>query len=386
MRADSKKTVMSVRQDLKKRSRMKSQHSCARLHQRLLCLQQQVAVLQSANRAAQEQSERHSQAKTELDNLVHKLQASKQLSQHVKSSLLFTGNTISVTVITSSRTQQKPKPERFHLKKQACELVKLQQQVTVLEAELEQWKKPPPFTSEHHPSATPPTLDSNHPTLKILEGDVKQLTSKLKSASAEGSRQSAVIKDLRAELHDRDHRLKELQHKLSHTERDVMMKRQLVEDLRNRLKVLQDSECSHRSLTDDLEKKVKSLSEEAANRRAFIESLKRRLNVAMEEKNRHESASQKLKEDLQKKDEKLTALQARLGECERSREDMEQAACAQVQALTQQSSDALQTLQDKLSLVQAQEQQLRSLTQIITISSVIGYFTSPPLRSSPSAL
>ncbi|XP_035387776.1 centlein [Electrophorus electricus] len=328
----SSASLRPVRQDPRKRSRMKSQHSCARLHQRLLCLQQQVAVLQSANRAAQEQSERHSQAKTELDNLVHKLQASKQLSQ-----------------------------------KQACELVKLQQQVTVLEAELEQWKKPPPFTSEHHPSATPPTLDSNHPTLKILEGDVKQLTSKLKSASAEGSRQSAVIKDLRAELHDRDHRLKELQDKLSHTERDVMMKRQLVEDLRNRLKVLQDSECSHRSLTDDLEKKVKSLSEEAANRRAFIESLKRRLNVAMEEKNRHESASQKLKEDLQKKDEKLTALQARLGECERSREDMEQAACAQVQALTQQSSDALQTLQDKLSLVQAQEQQLRSLTQALAV-------------------
>ena len=53
--------------------------------QRLLCLQQQVAVLQSASRAAtrkaQEQSEKHTQAQMELEMLTHRLQASKQLSQ-----------------------------------------------------------------------------------------------------------------------------------------------------------------------------------------------------------------------------------------------------------------------------------------------------------------
>lgn len=39
-------------------------------------------------------------------------------------------------------------------------------------------------------------------------------------------------------------------------ERDVTMKRQLVEDLRCRLKICQDSERSHRAVTEDLEKKV----------------------------------------------------------------------------------------------------------------------------------
>lgn len=34
------------------------------------------------------------------------------------------------------------------------------------------------------------------------------------------------------------------------------MKRQLVEDLRSRLKICQDSERSHRAVTEDLEKKV----------------------------------------------------------------------------------------------------------------------------------
>lgn len=45
-------------------------------------------------------------------------------------------------------------------------------------------------------------------------------------------------------------------HRIGVLERDVMMKRQLVEDLRSRLKICQDSERSHRAVTEDLEKKV----------------------------------------------------------------------------------------------------------------------------------
>lgn len=42
----------------------------------------------------------------------------------------------------------------------------------------------------------------------------------------------------------------------SHAERDANMKRQLVEDLRTRLKFLQDMEKSYRGQVEDLEKKV----------------------------------------------------------------------------------------------------------------------------------
>ncbi|XP_037394161.1 centlein isoform X3 [Pygocentrus nattereri] len=329
-----------VRKNLRK---MKS----SALRQRLLCLQQQVAVLQSASRAAtrtaQEHREKHARAQMELEVLTHRLQTSKQLSQ-----------------------------------KQTCELVALQQQKAMLEMELEQWRKScspsqvqqqPAFTLDPtHPTISAPSApDTNHPTLKQLETDIKQLTSKLKSASAEVNKQSTVIKSLRVELHDRDQRLKELQDKLSHAERDVVMKRQLVEDVRSRLKILQDSESSRHSLIDDLEKKVKTLSEEAANRKAFIDSLKRRLSVATQEKNQCESTSQKLSEDLQKKDQKLAAMQVRLGECERSRAELEEKVCVQVQAVSQQHSDALQTLQNKLSLAQCQHEQLRSFTQALVV-------------------
>ncbi|KAI4903754.1 hypothetical protein NFI96_023333, partial [Prochilodus magdalenae] len=316
--------------------------------QRLLCLQQQVAVLQSASRAAtrkaQEQSEKNAQAQMELETLTHRLQASKQLSQQ----------------------------------KHACELVVLQQQKAVLEMELEQWRKScslpqvqqqqPVVTLDlSHPNINSLSPDPNHPTLKQLETDIKQLTSKLKSASAEVNRQNTMIKDLRTDVQNKDQRLKELQDKLSHAERDVVMKRQLVEDVRSRLKILQDSESSRCALIDDLEKKVKTLSEEAANRKAFIESLKRRLSVATQEKTQCESISQKLREDLQKKDQKLAALQVRLGECERSRTEMEKKVCMQAQAVSQQHSDALKTVQNKLSLAQRQHEQLQSFTQTLVV-------------------
>lgn len=42
----------------------------------------------------------------------------------------------------------------------------------------------------------------------------------------------------------------------NHTERDVSMKRQLVEDLKTRLKFLQEMENSYRGQVEDLEKKV----------------------------------------------------------------------------------------------------------------------------------
>lgn len=45
----------------------------------------------------------------------------------------------------------------------------------------------------------------------------------------------------------------------SHAERDANMKRQLVEDLKTRLKFLQEMEKSYRGQVDELEKKVNTV-------------------------------------------------------------------------------------------------------------------------------
>ncbi|KAF4090821.1 hypothetical protein AMELA_G00056170 [Ameiurus melas] len=309
---------------VKKRRVMKRRRLCAVFTQRLACLQQQVAALQAASRAAHDERLKYQHTHSELQTLTHTLQ------------------------------------------KQTCELTMLQQQKAVLEAELERLRKSrPPEVQQASVTVSAPNPDL--PNIKTLETEIKQLNNRLKNSSVEVSRQTALIKGLRTELHDKDQRLKELQDKVCHCERDVVMKRQLVEDLRSRLKILQDSEHSHRTHIDELERKVKSQCEEASNRKAFIETLKRRLSVATDHKQQCESSNSSLQDLLHTKEQKLTALQARLVECERSKVKLEQTATSQMQLLTNQSTDTIRTLQNKLTLAQTQHQHLCSVTLALAV-------------------
>nr|XP_055061265.1 centlein isoform X1 [Misgurnus anguillicaudatus] len=299
--------------------------------QRLLSLQQQVVALQADKRAAQqlttEQNRRQAQAQMQLDSLLQQLNASKQLS-----------------------------------KKQACELAGLEQQKASLQMELEQWRQ-----IRQQTTVNPTAVDAEH-----LQAQVKQLTHRLKSTSSEMSKHSAANKSLRAQLDERDQTVKELHERVSVLERDVTMKRQLLEDVRSRLKICQDSVRNHRAENEDLEKKIKSLSEESTNRKGLVDSLKRRLTVATEERKQHMTTSQKLKEELQKlkeelqkKEQKLTSLQARLAECDQAMAELEQAASNQMHGLVQQSTQTLEIMQSKLTLTESQLHQLRIFTEAL---------------------
>ncbi|XDV15040.1 hypothetical protein PO909_015188, partial [Leuciscus waleckii] len=306
----------------KTRKRISKSHAV--LRQRLLSLQQQVAALQTEKQAAQqlaaEQKQRQVQTQVQLDSILQQLNASKQLS-----------------------------------KKQACELAGLEQQKASLQMELEQWRR-----IRQQIPVNPPAIDPER-----LQAQVKQLTQRLKSASSEMSKHTAANKSLRAQLDERDQTLKELHERICVLERDVTMKRQLVEDVRGRLKICQDSERSHRAVTEDLEKKIKSLSDESTNRKALVDSLKRRLTVATAEKKQHETTGQKLKEELQKKEQRVTVLQVRIGECDQAMAELERTASKQMHGLAEQSSQALETLQRKLALADSQLQQFRTFTEAL---------------------
>ncbi|XP_059410057.1 centlein isoform X4 [Carassius carassius] len=298
--------------------------SHAVLQQRLLSLQQQVTALQADKQAAQqlaaEQSHRQVQTQVQLDSLLQQLNTSKQLS-----------------------------------KKQACELAGLEQQKVSLQMELEQWRR-----IRQQTSVNPPAIDPER-----LQAQVKQLTHRLKNASSEMSKHTAANKSLRAQLDERDQTLKELHERVGVLERDVTMKRQLVEDLRCRVKICQDSERSHRALTEDLEKKMKSLTDESTNRKALVDSLKRRLTVATAEKKQHETTSQKLKEQLQKKEQRVAILQVRISERDQAMAELEQTASKQMHGLAEQSSQALETLQRKLTLTESQLHQFHTFIEAL---------------------
>ncbi|KAM7010278.1 centlein [Tautogolabrus adspersus] len=329
----------------RKRMLMKTQRcSSSFLQQRIESLQRHIDILRSARKdavlSARELRIANEKITVQLNSLTEKLCSSKQLTQKLTSDL--TG---------------------------------MEQQKKVLEMELEQWRQIK-FPQQSAPPPAPPvnTVCScqgrSMPTTadtasQALGAEVKQLQSKLKSASVEVTRQVAANKALRGQLLEKEDKLRQLQDKTSHTERDVNMKRQLVEDLKTRLKVLQEMEKSYRGQVEELEKKVKTLSEEATNRKALIESLKRRLNVATTEKGQYEASCSTLKEDLEKKEQRMHALQARLGASEQTLVALEQTATEQMEGLTQQSSNALARLQRQLSQAYSHLEQLHSFIKAL---------------------
>ncbi|XP_028451152.1 centlein isoform X1 [Perca flavescens] len=327
----------------RKRMLMKTQHcSSSSLQQRIESLQRHIDILRSARKdavlSARELQRANEKITAQLNSLTEKLCSSKQLTQKLTSDL-------------AGKEQQKK----------------------VLEMELEQWRQitlpqqtvpPAPVNAQCSCQCRIMPAPDN-PSPQALETDVKQLQTRLKSASAEVTRQVAANKALRGQLQEKEDKLRQLQDKVSHTERDVSMKRQLVEDLKTRLKFLQEMEKSYCGQVEELEKKVKTLSEEATNRKAFVDSLKRRLNVATTEKSKYEASCKKLKEDLEKKEQRMHALQARVGASEQALAALEQTATEQMEGLTQQSSHALDRLQRQLGQAYSQLEQLHSFIKAL---------------------
>ncbi|TNM85857.1 hypothetical protein fugu_008128 [Takifugu bimaculatus] len=327
----------------RKRMLMKAPHrsaSSSSLQQRIESQQRHIDVLRRAKEdavlSAKELHRANERIRAQLNSLSEKLSSSKQLTQKLTSDL--TGK---------------------------------EQQKKVLEMELKQWRQST-FPQQPAPtvSVTPECSSQGraapapaNAASQTLEAEVKQLQAKVKSTSAEVTKQVAANKALRGQLQEKEDQLRQLQDKTSHAERDANMKRQLVEDLKTRLKFLQEMEKSYRGQVEDLEKKVKTLSEEATNRKALIESLKRRLSVATTEKSQHEASCTKLKEDVEKKEQRVQALLARLAAGEKALADLEKTATDRMEGLAQQSSHALDKLQRQLSQATSQLEQLHSFIQ-----------------------
>ncbi|XP_029012614.1 centlein [Betta splendens] len=335
----------------RKRMPTKTQRcSSSSLQQRVESLQRHIEILRGARKdavlSARDLRSANEKITAQLNSLTEKLGHSKQLAQKLTS-----------------------------------DLAGVEQQKKVLQMELEQWRQITLPQQTAPPPPPPPVpiapvlvncscqgrtvLAPSNPVSQALQAEIKQLQAKLKSASAEVTRQVAANKALRAQLQEKEDKLCQLQDKASHTERDVNMKRQLIEDLKTRLKFLQEMENSYRGQGEDLEKKVKTLAEEATNRKALIESLKRRLNVATTEKSQYEASCNKLKEDLEKKEQRMHALQARLGASEQALSALEQTATEQMQGLTQQSSHVMDKLQRQLGQAYSQLEQLQSFIKAL---------------------
>ncbi|XP_032248346.1 centlein isoform X2 [Phoca vitulina] len=185
---------------------------------------------------------------------------------------------------------------------------------------------------------------------RSMDLEMKQLQCKLKNATNELTKQSSNVKSLKFELLAKEEHIKEMHEKMSRMERDITMKRHLIEDLKFRQKVNLESNESINEMLENLEKKVKTLTEECSNKKVSIDSLKQRLSVAVKEKSHYEQMYQKTKEELEKKDVKLSLLVSKVSETESAMAEIETAAFKHLQGLALQSEQALEGAQKKLVL------------------------------------
>ncbi|XP_026961726.1 centlein isoform X9 [Sagmatias obliquidens] len=185
---------------------------------------------------------------------------------------------------------------------------------------------------------------------RSMDLEMKQLQCKLKNATNELTKQSSNLKSLKSELLAKEEHIKEMHEKMSRMERDITMKRHLIEDLKFRQKVNLESNESINGMLENLEKKVKTLTEECSNKKVSIDSLKQRLSVAVKEKSQYEQMYQRTKEELEKKDLKLTFLISKINETESAMAEIETAASKHLQGLAMQSEQALEGAQKKLLL------------------------------------
>ncbi|XP_069863885.1 centlein isoform X6 [Dipodomys merriami] len=296
----------------------KSSSSLIFLRERIISLQQQNNVLQNAKKAAELSVKEYKEVN---EKLLHQQQISDQRFQ------------------TSRQTIKKLNVDLCGLRKEKEDLLKK------LESSSE-------VTSlgEVSQVAAPQIHVTSLASSKSMDLELKQLQCKLKNATNELTKQSSNTKSLKFELLAKEEHIKEMHEKMSRMERDITMKRHLIEDLKFRQKVNSENHESYSEILENLEKKVKTLTEECSNKKISIDSLKQRLNVAVKEKSQYEQMYQKTKEELEKKDLKLTLLASKINETESAMAEIETAASKQLQGLALQSEQALEGAQKKLLL------------------------------------
>ncbi|NWU97299.1 CNTLN protein, partial [Upupa epops] len=214
-----------------------------------------------------------------------------------------------------------------------------------------------------HPSGK--SEDTLAPT-KNTDSEMKQLQWKLKNLNNEITKQSTTIKSLKNEAQEKEERIRELQAKISRLERDINMKRPLIENLRSRLKASQENEKTYNETLENLERKVKALTADCLNKKTSIDSLKERLNIATKEKAQFEAEYHKAKDELEKKDLKLTNLESKMTETKRAMTELETSSSQQLHDMAKQSGQALKTVQTQLLLANDKVEEFITFVKALT--------------------
>uniref|UniRef100_A0A8I6ASB3 Centlein n=1 Tax=Rattus norvegicus TaxID=10116 RepID=A0A8I6ASB3_RAT len=211
------------REKCKTKPAQKSSSNTILLRERIVSLQQQNSLLQNARKAAESSAKEFKEAN---EKLLHQQQISDHRFQTSR-------QTIKLTLDLAEL--RKEKEDLLKKVESSSDITSLAEEVSRIMA----------------PQIQVTTLGPSRST----DLEIKQLQCKLKNATNELTKQSSSVKSLKLELLAKDDHMKAMQEKMSRMERDITMKRHLIEDLKFRQKINSESNESFNEMLGTLEKK-----------------------------------------------------------------------------------------------------------------------------------
>ncbi|XP_039240532.1 centlein isoform X1 [Pipra filicauda] len=296
------------------------------------------------------------------------------LQERIKSlqkqiAVLQTEKKTAVTSVKEVKETNEKLTSQLHLANQRLQTSKLT--IEMLTSNLAKWQQDKEdlqgkLKLREHLSQTAGKSKATPAPSKNIDLEMKQLQCKLKNSNNEITKQSTTIKSLKNEVQEKEERIRELQAKISRLERDFIVKRHLIEDLKSHLKASQENEKTSNETLESLERKVKALAEDCSGKKTSIDSLKQRLNVATKEKSQYEQMYHKAKDELEKKDLKLTKLESKIIETECAMTELETATSDKLHSLAKQSAEALETVQKKLLLTSDKVEEFKTFVKTLS--------------------
>nr|XP_002122336.2 centlein [Ciona intestinalis] len=180
------------------------------------------------------------------------------------------------------------------------------------------------------------------------DSEYRVLENKLKNANQEVSRLNENIKDQKKVIEFNTDQSNAEKDKFTRLERDITMKRQLIDELRGKIKNYEQKNKREFTELHDAEEKLKHTEEDLAHKKTHIESLRRQVQVATKEKAKYEAMYHKSREELDKRSEQLSALQSSKLAAESMSSRIEEEAGQQLQKLADRSEQAIEKLRLKL--------------------------------------
>ncbi|XP_066274913.1 centlein-like isoform X1 [Branchiostoma lanceolatum] len=210
------------------------------------------------------------------------------------------------------------------------------------------------------------TSGGSHAAKSHTQADWKHLENRVRTTANEVSRQSDVIKALRAENEDQAVQLRTYQERCGRLERDVTMKRTLIEDMKLKVKMAQENAQTDSSAVQQLEERIKALTLDTEQRKTQLGSLKRRIAAVTKDKYHYEQLYFQTQQDLEKKTKQLQETQTRRHEAETVASELESAAAHQLQGLATKSELAIEAVETKLNRSQTRVGELNTFVKALS--------------------